>query len=67
MNPDTRLIIDRSVPGRVGVKLPRTDVPATDPAGVLAAHLLRRKAAMRSRLLEMFQCAPNARPWLPAP
>ncbi len=45
MNPDTRLIIDRSVPGRVGVKLPRTDVPASDPAGVLAAHLLRRKPA----------------------
>ncbi|UCH09650.1 MAG: aminomethyl-transferring glycine dehydrogenase subunit GcvPB [Fidelibacterota bacterium] len=36
------LVFDRSVPGRIGLKLPESDVPTTDPADVLPAHLIRK-------------------------
>jgi glycine dehydrogenase subunit 2 len=39
------LIFDRSVPGRIGFQIPRQEVPETDPADVLPAHLLRKKPA----------------------
>ena len=39
------LIIDRSVPGRIGYQVPESDVPATDPRDVLPDHLLRDEPA----------------------
>ncbi|MCH7573643.1 MAG: aminomethyl-transferring glycine dehydrogenase subunit GcvPB [Candidatus Marinimicrobia bacterium] len=38
-------IFARSVPGRIGHKLPSGDVPATEPTSVLKRHMLRQQAA----------------------
>jgi glycine dehydrogenase subunit 2 len=45
MTEEPLLIFDRSVPGRIGLKLPESDVPATDPADVLPVHIIRKTAA----------------------
>ncbi|MFB0517268.1 MAG: aminomethyl-transferring glycine dehydrogenase subunit GcvPB, partial [Candidatus Neomarinimicrobiota bacterium] len=45
MKLEPLLIFDRSVPGRVGIKLPPSDVPATEPTDVLPAHLVRKVPA----------------------
>ncbi len=41
----TRIIFERSVPGRVGMNLPASIAPTTDPASVLPAHVLRQTPA----------------------
>ncbi len=45
MTDEPLLIIDRSVPGRIGYQVPASDVPATDPRDVLPDHLLRDQPA----------------------
>ncbi len=41
----TRIIFERSVSGRVGMNLPVSTAPATDPASVLPSHVLRQTPA----------------------
>ena len=45
MNDEPLLIFDHSVPGRVGVSLPQSDVPVTEPSDVLPSHLIRKTPA----------------------
>ncbi len=45
MQLDSLLIFDRSVPGRVGLKLPESDIPSTEPIDVLPEHLIRKESA----------------------
>ncbi len=49
---DSQLIFDHSTPGRVGYLVPQSDVPATDPADVLAAALLRSESAQLPEVSE---------------
>lgn len=52
MDDQPLTIFDRSVPGRMGVKLPQSDVPATDPADVLPAHQIRKTPAQLPEVSE---------------
>ena len=45
MNDEPLLIFDRSVTGRVGISLPQSDVPPTEPTDVLPGHLVRKVPA----------------------
>jgi glycine dehydrogenase subunit 2 len=42
---DTKLIFEKSVPGRCGISLPACDVPQINPAAVYPARFLRREKA----------------------
>ncbi|MBA7600624.1 MAG: aminomethyl-transferring glycine dehydrogenase subunit GcvPB [Calditrichaeota bacterium] len=52
MNDEPLLIFDRSVTGRIGIKLPETDVPSTEPTDVLPAHLIRKIPAQLPEVSE---------------
>ncbi|MQY64066.1 MAG: aminomethyl-transferring glycine dehydrogenase subunit GcvPB, partial [Calditrichaeota bacterium] len=52
MSSEPLLIFDRSVPGRVGVNLPQSDVPPTEPTDVLPSHLLRKTPAQLPEVSE---------------
>jgi len=52
MNDEPLLIFDRSVTGRVGISLPRSDVPQTEPAEVLPTHLVRKIPAQLPEVSE---------------
>jgi len=52
MSSEPLLIFDHSVPGRVGLSLPRSDVPSTEPADVLPAQLVRKTPAQLPEVSE---------------
>ncbi len=52
MNDEPLLIFDCSVTGRMGVKLPQSDVPQTEPTDVLPAHLVRKIPAQLPEVSE---------------
>ncbi|MFC1543366.1 aminomethyl-transferring glycine dehydrogenase subunit GcvPB [Candidatus Neomarinimicrobiota bacterium] len=45
MSDEPLVILERSVPGRIGLSLPRSDVPPTEPTDVLPINLLRKAPA----------------------
>jgi len=52
MNNEPLLIFDRSITGRVGLSLPCSDVPSTEPTDVLPTHLVRKIPAQLPEVSE---------------